>query len=221
MGGAGAHTSAGAAARTSQGVAGALSASGAAGAGGAAGGGWLLAGGPLGAKLAVGCLLALGVGAGCIELAAAPENAHEHVRRHEPVRSARRSLTAGVPIGQLASSGGSAESVRSVGAASGAPQRSPLTLTAAARALREFGPEQPGSASGVSRATASSARKATFARSDPSGSEAHSGIESATAGLPALAGHSSAEAGAHMATRSEGRSSASGASAAEREFAPG
>jgi DNA-directed RNA polymerase specialized sigma24 family protein len=113
--------------------AGALPASGAAGAG--AGGGWLLVGGS-GAKLAVGCLVALGVGAGCVALG---PGGHTHRPPARIARAPRRARAPAAVTAQIPRPLASAASVRS--------QASTGPVPAAKAASREFGPEQPGSAS--------------------------------------------------------------------------
>jgi RNA polymerase sigma factor (sigma-70 family) len=184
---------------------GALSASSAAGVG-AAGGSWWFAAGPLGAKLAVGCLLALGVGAGCAALGGGPGHLQAPVQRRHAARDAH--------------AGRSPRGVRASGAAlaggrlglreqsSGAPQAAPTTIAGAARASREFGPEQ---------ATAPGGR--------PTSASAGSGAPTARAASAGLATAAGTQASA-AAAGSPGSALASGASAgsvpaAQREFAPG
>jgi DNA-directed RNA polymerase specialized sigma24 family protein len=123
------------------GGAGAVSASGAAGAGGVAGGGWLVGAGPLGAKLAVGCLLALGVGAGCIAMGPAPAHVHHHASRRLAVDTRRRTATAEQPGSPTGGVDGS------LAVAASGSVRSFTPLASAARASREFGPEQTPGAS--------------------------------------------------------------------------
>lgn len=130
---------------------GALGASAVAGGGGAAGGSWLLGGAPLGAKLAVGCLLALGVGAGCVALQE-PGTAHgrrrvEHARRPGPARSVATASSASVALAPA----GPAP------AGEGARAKKTVAHSAAARAAREFGPEQPSPPATVAAATATAA----------------------------------------------------------------
>lgn len=146
--GAGATTGVGAGAGTGASVGSGVGATGVAG--GAAGGGWLLAGGGVGAKLAVGCLLAVGVGAGCVALSIAPIAPRRPV---DPRHAARASAPGGgyqslsaAPVAALPLSAGAPSSSRTGASThastSASPGASP-TLTPAARASREFGPEQP------------------------------------------------------------------------------
>lgn len=174
--------------------AGAVSAAGAAGtgagAGGMAGGGWLFAGT---AKLAVGCVLALSVGAGCVALDVSGGQPHAPRAHHRVARAAGAGA-----IGAAATIGARAGAGVDVSQAASLPTR-PAGLAPAAKAGREFGPEQ-GSVPASSTTRSSSAHASTAAASK------------------APAGQS---AGAPLAV-AESRASASGAtSAAEREFAPG
>ncbi len=156
----GAGVGAGSGAPLGGGLGGAATATGAVGAGGAASGGWLLAGGPLGAKLAVGCLLAVGIGAGCAALeggALGPRSPVSH-------QGARVRVVAA-----SASSVASASSLAGLArpAAVGAVPTSSASLAPAARASREFGPEQSG-ATGVapqSRSTATGSHQLARAAS--------------------------------------------------------
>lgn len=188
------------------GLGGAVTASGAAGAGGAAGGSWLFGAGPLGAKLAVGCLLALGVGAGCIALGEHPARAHNGHRRASHASSgaiARTSATYG--LNDLAAAVG-----RSPSAAGGGGGAS--SLTAAAKASREFGPEELSSADaelasgGGHRALSAHAASSRSPGTDLGSSAGRSG-----------AGEASAAAGSQATAGSASGDSA----AAEREFSPG
>ncbi len=191
----------------------AVSASGAVGAAGAgaAGGGWWLAGGPLGAKLAVGCLLALGVGAGCVALEAHPQNGRAATHGHGAHASAkRRGGTASEAVVQqhVALSAVTPAAATAVQAPAQGARR--LTAVAgAARAAREFGPEQVGrgGASSAQAASQAPAAPAALARTASTGSGS---AASSAAAVPTTAsrGSSGARAGAAVP-------------AAAREFAPG
>ncbi len=203
------------------GAGGALSASGAAGVGGAAGGSWLWAGGPLGAKVAVGCLLALGVGAGCVAFTGglaprAPVHTRDLARGHPPL-----------PGGAYGAGGSRAAEDRlaegTLGAlhrnvsAGGRPGVGTAGLPAAARAAREFGPEQagaPGAYGSVSLAGAHpySPRSASPQAEAPATAQA-SGVAS-TSGTKSAARAPSDE-GAGVNGPGTGRP------AAEREFGIG
>jgi DNA-directed RNA polymerase specialized sigma24 family protein len=180
--------------------AGALSASGAAGAGagagGAAGGGWLLAGG---AKLAAGCVLALSLGAGCVALESEAHRHHSPAHAHAAVRvaSARPIATPG-----QAQAGTGSLSTPAPGAGAGAS-----SLTPAAHASREFGPERalagaPGQAASSAAPRSPIARSASSSRS--AGTAPAEAPSSVRAGQPTAAGASAAHP-----------------SAAEHEFSPG
>jgi RNA polymerase sigma factor (sigma-70 family) len=200
-GGAGA-TGAATAAPTAAGLAGgALSGSGVAGLG-AAGGGWWLAGG-VGAKLAVGCLLALGVGAGCVALDGSSHGAHGPARH----RHARARATSATSSARTRASGGpsaAATLAATRGASSPAAENAP-TVAPAARAGREFGPEQASTAGAegvaAARRTAKVAAHVASARSSPA-----TGSAAATQATAAPSG---------------GGASSGSQSAAQREFAPG
>ncbi len=152
------HSAAGAKAGAGAGAgvgAGTISASGAVGAGGAASGGWLL-GGSLGAKLAVSCVLALSVG--CVALTVAPHHAQaRHGRVHRVASTggattANADIASAAPLAAGATSIGSALSGRS--SSTSAPRISradavaSATRASARHAQREFGLEQPATASG-------------------------------------------------------------------------
>lgn len=162
--------------------------------GGVAGGGWLAGAGPLGAKLAAGCLLAIGVGAGCAALQSGA--AHAPAPRHRASAAARRPCDCRhAPVG--AGLAADARATTSTGSSTPAER-----LSAAARASREFGPEQPAAAT-TAAASTSAAPKA----------------RAASAGLEQIAG--GGQRGASPSS-SAGRAAATGASAqAEREFSPG
>jgi RNA polymerase sigma factor (sigma-70 family) len=219
--GAGALALAGEGAQVGRGIGGAVSGSGAAGAagvagaGGAAGGGWLLTGGPLGAKLAVGCLLALGVGAGCVALEADPGRARTPHDRHDFARLVR-TRASGAPAAAFAGSASGASVSATAGV--GARPSSTAALTPLGKASREFGPEQA-AAPGEGRSQASLAAHSPTARS----ASVHS--VTATSAPPsaegAAAGAAPARAAGQPASQSPTRATSGGASAAEREFAPG
>jgi DNA-directed RNA polymerase specialized sigma24 family protein len=220
--------------------AGGLSAAGVAGAGGAAGGvaggGWLLAGGSVGAKLAVGCLLALSVS--CVALTAGPlslrpDPSHEAHRRrvHGGVLAANARAGAPGSIYDTTSAVPLAGTVTPYGLTSGSTRPAHLSsspssatgdaTTPAARAAREFGPEQAvvsRAASGSAAPAASTAQRASVARDASSGAHAATSstqpASSAEGGQPSTAGGSSGET-------SSGAASGGGGSAAEREFGIG
>jgi len=208
----------GAAAPGGPGAAGALSASGAAGAGaagaGAAGGGWLLAGGSAGAKLAVGCLLALGIGAGCAALGDHSERARVPIHRRESARagSAGRSTAAGAtPSALLGAGAAGSGTIDARRLQVPAHLASSTALTPAARASREFGPEQ--GQPGEQRPPAQSAANAPAAR-----------LASTGAGPSAVrepSAQPSAQPSASAGTTAGAGGQSAGARAAEREFTPG
>jgi RNA polymerase sigma factor (sigma-70 family) len=223
------HVATGAKAGTGAGAgAGTISASGAAGIGGAAGGGWLL-GGSMGAKLAASCVLALSVG--CVALGVVPHRAEAHHRHaHEEgsvagIYSANAAPLANTaPIASGTSLLGGAFSGRSSSRTS--TRDSGLTAVAIARrasaghAQREFGPEQPASATGSTLATGDATSAIAHAASRGGGGAATRG--SSTGGN--LAGGNLAGEG-----RTAGESASPGASDshprtppshAEREFGP-
>ena len=186
---------------------GAITASGAAGAGGAAGGGWLL-GGSIGAKLAVSCVLALSVG--CVALTVAPHHAGaSHRSRSRRLASATLadapSTATGSPTLVGSTALGGAISGRSSPTA--ASRVSPTARAAAVRraadrhAQREFGLEQPASAT----ATTSSSPQAA-----PPTARAASVHQTGTS-----AAESSSESAATPASTPSGPPSR-----AEREFGP-
>jgi DNA-directed RNA polymerase specialized sigma24 family protein len=201
----------------------ASAASGAAGAG-AAGGGWVLLGGGAGAKLAAGCLLALGLGAGCAALGVPGSSPRRHPRQQ--LRAAPTSARGGdravalthPPRPQTAAEPAASSTV----VRSAAPQ---ATLTPAARASREFGPEQAAATEGSTGAVSSTPRAAAsrssaaageFASAQPSGRRRSApakapapSVETETSSQPA-AGEGAAGAGG------EG-----GPVQAQREFSPG
>jgi DNA-directed RNA polymerase specialized sigma24 family protein len=126
-------------------------------AGGAASGGWLLAGGGVAGKFAVGCLVAVGIGAGCVALSIAPPALHRPVHRRRAVhleapRGGYQSLNATpaaiAPVSAVSSASATASTEASVASAS-------RTLPPAAKASREFGPEQPPHHATATRASVS------------------------------------------------------------------
>jgi RNA polymerase sigma factor (sigma-70 family) len=177
---------------------GTLSASGAAGVG-AAGGSWWLAG-PLGAKLAVGCLVALGVGAGCVALDGPSGTAAGHAHRAGGRRPAlARAAGTGSGAATVPGSSPPASANAQAGAAHSAPTLTGTQrITAASRASREFGPEQPAGSTGSTK-IAHAASAVTSARPPQQASD-----DSEPRGRPSPHTESS---GAVLA--------------AQREFAPG
>jgi RNA polymerase sigma factor (sigma-70 family) len=172
-----------------------------AGAGSAAGGGWLFAGG---AKLAAGCVLALTVGAGC---AALDIGVHEH---HRPARTHRAARTLASPASTDAALNSAQAAIEAIGrsATQEAEKREPVAP--AARAAREFGPEQA---------------LATNSLSGAEGGASHAGVAHAAAAEPEA--ESTQATGALGQSSRTGQTSAGGGSsggsagAAEREFSPG
>jgi DNA-directed RNA polymerase specialized sigma24 family protein len=206
--------------------AGTLSGAGAVGAGGAAGGSWFLAGGA-GAKLAVGCMVALSVGASCVALSVAPV----HLRRApgaDPHHTARRSsaATAGayaavsLPAGVQPTAAATPPQNAAAGHAPAAiAGHGSTALASAAKASREFGPEQTLAGSVSSHAAPARAHSAGSA---PAGeAEAPTAASTASArasGSNGAAAHSSGGSGGSSGGGSGG---SGGASAAQREFGPG
>jgi DNA-directed RNA polymerase specialized sigma24 family protein len=227
--GAGAHASAGHAgtgvgaggggvgAGASAGSGASVGAAGAAGAGGAAGGSWFLAGGGIGAKLAVGCLV-MAFSAGCVALTGAPITPR-HAVHH---RRLERAYGAGASVVRdtLSSSVADAQPVPVLSApVRGGPSSSArddlsAALPPAARANREFGPEQA-----LARTSASSPASSTSSssQSEPSARAASTGSgEFTSTATPASSGASSSGSG----SGSQGATS-SGGSAAQHEFGIG
>lgn len=190
------------------GAAGVLTASGAAGAGGAAGGGWLLGAGPLGAKLAAGCLLALSLGAGCVL------GAHHGVEHKSRPTGHARSRTLAPLAASLASSPAPDDPAATASPSAQADTRAVLReradqglpLSPAARASREFGPEQ-----------APAGGQAATARAPVPAASIASRAPAASAGATAGAG----TAAEQPASGSVQAPAAGDSVAAEREFTPG
>jgi DNA-directed RNA polymerase specialized sigma24 family protein len=184
-------------------------------AGGLAGGGWLLTGGPFSAKLAVGCLLALGVGAGCVALEGgllshgqAP-GSHAPRRVDRAVRAAIASAPA--PVSPLASPAQRGLSGRAAASAS-----SSGTLTPAAKASREFGPERALTADASTR-TGGAGRAA---QGGDGGVTAHS-ASVASGRAPSSGGGGAAAEAAPPGGSSSASATGGDSAAAEREFSPG
>jgi RNA polymerase sigma factor (sigma-70 family) len=175
---------------------------------GAAGGGWWLAGGPLGAKLAVGCLLALGVGAGCAALEGRSPSGRDgsHVY-HVRASAKRRGSSASGPLAHEQVALTAVTPAAAV--ATRAPAQGTRHSTAAAdaaRAAREFGPEQAGRGEASSAQTVIQAPVAV----------------ARTASAGSVSGVSSAAAAPTSASRGgSGASARASVPAAAREFAPG
>ncbi len=199
----------------------------AAGAGGAASGGWLFGAGSLGAKLAAGCVLALSVGAGCAVLSGAQRPRAPQHPRHVVVRAQPASAAGSEwPYGYAAAATGSPGSVTPEGAASNSTSAS---LTPAAKASREFGPERalasaapstapPAGAHATARSASSRSSPQAYGADGPGGSVSGEAAGGAASGSSASGESSAAPAGeAHGAPSSPTADSAS----AEREFSPG
>jgi RNA polymerase sigma factor (sigma-70 family) len=187
----------------------AAAASGAAGAG-AAGGGWLLAGGGVGAKLAAGCLLALGLGAGCAALVtpAARPSSHPRARHHALAVTARArgEPPAARPVVQPPLAAAAAAR-----AAPPAATRISALTSPAARAAREFGPEQA-TASAAGNGSAASGSSAAASRARTASAAAQFGEVQQRPQSPQQPSQPSG---------SSPPPSAGNAAAAEREFSPG
>ena len=204
---------------------GVASAGGAAGA--TAGGGWLFAGGGIGAKLAVGCLVAA-LGAGCVALTGTPLAPRHtaHYRHLERVSGAGASgaqdaLSSSVASAQLVPDVVSAP----VRGASSSPtgDRANVALSAAAKASREFGPEQAlaGAASSSTAASASTASSSSTAASPRNALDAKAASAS-TAPREFTSTATPASGGASQTpSSSSGSGSSSTGSAAQREFGIG
>jgi DNA-directed RNA polymerase specialized sigma24 family protein len=230
---------------TGAGVAtGGLSAAGAAGvggmAGGAAGGGWLLAGGSVGAKLAVGCLLALSVG--CVALTAGPVTL-----QRRPAHTAHRRGEVVLATGARASSVYDATTLPGPMTADALAGRSPQSsllnastssvehpATPAARAAREFGPEQTLAARAMTASAPLSLPQASVARQASSVAQAsspgqpvasagssQSSAGSASRGTSSSGGPSSSGGASGGTSTSSSGGSSGGGSAAAREFGIG
>jgi DNA-directed RNA polymerase specialized sigma24 family protein len=214
-GGASAGVGAGGGAGAGVGVA---SAGGAAGA--TAGGGWLFAGGGIGAKLAVGCLVAA-LGAGCVALTGTPL-APRHAVHHRHIGRVSGAGASGAQDA-LSSSVVNAQLVPDVSApvrgASSNPtsDHATVALSAAAKASREFGPEQA-LAGAASASTASSSSTAASPRNTLDAKAA----STSTAPREFTSTATPASGGAPQARSSSSSSGSSSAgSAAQREFGIG
>ena len=198
--GAGAGAGVGAGAGTGASIGSGVGATGAAG--GAAGGGWLLAGGGVAGKFAVGCLVAVGLGASCVALTVVPGTPRHVVhRRHVIHRSAPDFAGVQRTAGTITYDYAAARPGLSSSPANGASSQ----LTPAAKAGREFGPEQP-----ARHATATRASLPHTARvASTSGAKAPSSTAPST-GSPAGGG------GTSSSTHESG-----GPSSAAREFGLG
>ena len=199
----GAGVGAGSGAQLGGGLGGAATATGAVGAGGAASGGWLLAGGPLGAKLAVGCLLAVGIGAGCAALEGGAVGPRSPASHHHGAR-VRAEASSAASVASASTLAGIADP-----ATAGAAPTSSALLAPAARASREFGPEQSG-ATGVAPQSGSTATGShQLARAASSG---------ATATAAQVESRSASRSSASIGVNSTASSAAS--TQAAREFSP-
>lgn len=193
--------------------------------GAGAGGGWLMAGGGITAKLAVGCLVAVSVGAGCVALSAGPiaslhaRTHRRHLARTPPSRVpvADEALLSSAQLGAQLSSAGAASSTRA-----GASRRTASSgaggsqaLTPAAKAGREFGPEQT-SHRVVSAARPSISQAAHVASAAGGGS----GESSSTTGGESPGSTTSSSGSSAGGGGSSGHESG-GPSAAAREFGLG
>jgi DNA-directed RNA polymerase specialized sigma24 family protein len=214
MAGAGTGVAASGGAGTGAGTGASVGAAGAAGAGGAAGGSWFLAGGGIGAKLAVGCLV-VAFSAGCVALTGAPI-AQRHAVHHSHIEHGAGASGASAAVAQKALSSPIADAqpvtvpgtqVRD-GSSSTTRDDAAAHLPAAAKASREFGPEQA-----LARSTASSSSSSP---SEPSARVAstRSG-EFASTAPPASGGASQAPSSSSQDT------SSGGGNAAQREFGIG
>jgi DNA-directed RNA polymerase specialized sigma24 family protein len=234
--GAGAHASAGHAGAGvgGGGVSAAGAGVGAAGAGGAAGGGWFLAGGGIGAKLAVGCLF-VAFGAGCVALTGSPI-VPRHAVHHRHVAHVSGNARAAVAGEALSSSIAGAQPVsataapaRGGGASSSTREGATASLPPAAKASREFGPEQAlaGSPTAATAPASSAVQRASSARAASVGGGATGGGAS-SAGEPTTAGGSgefgstaTQASAARSSTRSSAGATGAGGNAAQREFGIG
>jgi len=190
-------------------------------AGGAAGGGWLFAGGGIGAKLAVGCLVAA-LGAGCVALTGTPL-APRHAVHHRRVDGVSGAGASGAQ-GALSSSVANAQLVPVLSApqrgASSSSTRNDATTTllpAAAKANREFGPEQ--ALAGASSTSSSSSSSSSSSQSEPSARVASARSGEFTSSAPPASG--GAAPAAPQARSSSGGATGSGGNAAQHEFGIG
>ncbi len=179
-------------------------------AGGAAGSGWLVAGGGLAGKFAAGCLLAVGVGASCVALSIVPPAPHHAVHHHDanhaaPSRggfAALNTTPASIPSVPTGSS------VRTAASSSGFTANAPHALTPAAKASREFGPEQP-------------ARRAIATRTSVSRTARVASATGGEASSPASTSTSSTASSAGVGGTSSASHESGGPSSAAREFGLG
>jgi RNA polymerase sigma factor (sigma-70 family) len=217
-----AHASAGAGVRGSGAiVAPAAAASGTVGAG-AAGGGWLLIGGGAGAKLAATCLLALGLGAGCAALTVTGSSPHRRGPSHSRAAGAQARLrTPAITFDQPQTSRTAAAPAL---AAITPSAQSESAITPAARAGREFGPEQPPVPEGsqAPHSSPSSAPRASVSRSTAAAREFNR-TERPSSRASGAASPAARPANEAPATESAGAavSGEGGPAQAQREFSPG
>lgn len=218
---------------------------GVAGSGALAGGGWLLAGGGVAGHLALGCLLAAGIGAGCVALSIAPFAPQRSTPRahlpHASISAANaRGDVAGYLSGALdqAPGGISLSGQQAIAAASpahstestaGTSTAAATALSPAARASREFGPEQPSrtaATAGAARSSHAPTARVASALGEPSagGESPSSGSreQSSAGGATGTTGSGSTSQTGSSSGRSSPVSHESGSSSsAAREFGPG
>jgi RNA polymerase sigma factor (sigma-70 family) len=183
---------------------------------GAAGGGWLVIGGGASAKLAATCLLALGLGAGCAVLTAPGSASHRRPGSRQRIDAARARVRAHAAT-SAESLAGPRAAASSVAAPTGAGNFE-SALTPAARASREFGPEQAAAAiseaspSGRSNAARASAAAREFSGAAPSPRRA---------AAPTLAANPVPAAETAHAESVPSGAASTGEAQAQREFSPG
>ncbi len=219
-----AHAGVGAGAQLGRGLGNSFSSSSAAsagaGAGGAAGGaasgGWLLAGG---GKLAIGCALALSVGTGCvaIDLSSSRPVAPVHTHPHPRAVARGGALSLAKPGGAYYNASISPASPPVLSPPASTTVTASPPAPAAAKASREFGPEQAlASASPVqpSTSTGGGVTRAVIARAAATSTYgSSSGSGSGGGGGGVISGGTQAS--------SASTSSGGGSSQATREFSPG